>query len=704
MDSIRSRIVFFITVITVFLAAVLTTVSVININKITKTMSNTDIESLSKEMANNISNKMLSEYIRLEMIAIRPEIRSSKTSIRQKALSLKGDVKPELDHRYFTVADKNGNGYNSEGAAVDVSTRNYFKEAITGKNTVSDIIVGKLNGKASFIYAVPFYDENNQIQGIICLNKSPEALVKLCAETTVGLSGSPFIISTESGNLVGYKEQKLVDDHINPEKLGLSNPEYKTWGEITAKMKAGKSGVGLYEWEGLTRLCAYRPIPGVPFALGAEQPKKDYDRMTGKTIIEMIIGSVFAVGFAIWIAVLFSRTMLKGLKTVLYALEDIANGNLLITSVSKKDISKLEKRRDEYGQMVKTLKMMVDRLKETVFKIRTAAQHVQAGGEQISAASQSVSSGASEQAASTEEISATMEQMTSNIRQTADNASKTDAIATETSVNSKAGGEAVEQAVAAMGEIADKIGIIEDIASQTNLLALNAAIEAARAGEAGKGFAVVASEVRKLAERSQVSAAEINELSVKTVDLSRTANEMISKVIPSIEQTSQLVDEIATASREQDNGAQQVNIAITQLDTVVQKNASAAEQMAAMAEELTTESKKLVEALNFFKLDESEFKNAKSQKKETAAKPVEPKKVEKKIALEERTERPKENSVPKQSQSQNMEQPLQTQVFEEKPEQDSIITESKTEPKEDSSGFPTSAFDDLISDSDFEEF
>ena len=142
------------------------------------------------------------------------------------------------------------------------------------------------------------------------------------------------------------------------------------------------------------------------------------------------------------------------------------------------------------------------------------------------------------------------------------------------------------RAVQAMQTIAEKITIVQEIARQTDLLALNAAVEAARAGEHGRGFAVVASEVRKLAERSQTAAHEIGALSGQTVSVAQQAGEMLTKLVPDIKKTAQLVDEISAACREQDVGAGQVNQAIQQLDQVIQQNAGASEELSATSEEL----------------------------------------------------------------------------------------------------------------------
>jgi len=195
-----------------------------------------------------------------------------------------------------------------------------------------------------------------------------------------------------------------------------------------------------------------------------------------------------------------------------------------------------------------------------------------------------------------------MEQMTSNIKQNADNAQQTQSIAVQAAKDAESGGDAVHNAVEAMKNIAEKISIIEDIARQTNLLALNAAIEAARAGEHGKGFAVVAAEVRKLAERSGAAAAEISELSSSSVQVAEDAGNMLKKMVPDIQKTAELIQEIAAASNEQNAGAAQINKAIQQLDQVVQQNASASEEMASTSEELSSQAEQLMSTMTFFRV------------------------------------------------------------------------------------------------------
>ena len=215
-----------------------------------------------------------------------------------------------------------------------------------------------------------------------------------------------------------------------------------------------------------------------------------------------------------------------------------------------------------------------------------------------------------------------MEQMSANVRQSADNAGQTEQIAQKAAVDASQSGDAVNEAVAAMNDIAGKISIIEEIARQTNLLALNAAIEAARAGEHGKGFAVVASEVRKLAERSQVAAGEIGQLSTSTVAVAEEAGKKLSMLVPDIQKTAELVQEISVASREQDAGSGEINKALQQLDQVVQQAASSAEEMASAAQELEAQSGEQRRAMSFFNTGASTSKSSAKVRSIAPAKPA----------------------------------------------------------------------------------
>lgn len=287
--------------------------------------------------------------------------------------------------------------------------------------------------------------------------------------------------------------------------------------------------------------------------------------------------------------------MIASLNATAEVANEIARGNL---TVEAKRISD----KDKLGIAFET---MVERLRQIVTEALTAAQNVSAGSQELSASAEQLSQGATEQASSAEEASSSMEEMASNVKQNADNANQTEQIAAQSAKDAEASGAAVGRAVQAMQTIAEKITIVQEIARQTDLLALNAAVEAARAGEHGKGFAVVASEVRKLAERSQAAAAEIGTLSTETVKVAQEAGGMLSKLVPDIKKTADLVQEITAACREQDVGSSQINQAIQQLDKVGQQNASASEQVSSTSEELASQAEQLQATISFFRIEQA---------------------------------------------------------------------------------------------------
>jgi methyl-accepting chemotaxis protein len=285
--------------------------------------------------------------------------------------------------------------------------------------------------------------------------------------------------------------------------------------------------------------------------------------------------------------------MLASMKRIVSVTKEIAQGNLRIQV----------KKRSEEDELMSAFRMMIRDLTNIAENVQTAASQVATGSQEISASAQQVSQGSTEQAASVEEVSSSMEEMSSTVSQNADNARETAAIASKAAVDAQEGGKSVVETVSAMRSIAEKISIIEEIARQTNMLALNAAIEAARAGEHGKGFAVVAAEVRKLAERSQSAAKEISTLSGTSVEIAEKAGKVIQEIVPGIQKTAELVEEINVSSAEQADGIQQVTKAIQQLDHVIQQSASISEEMASTSEELTAQAEQLREASAFFKID-----------------------------------------------------------------------------------------------------
>jgi len=331
--------------------------------------------------------------------------------------------------------------------------------------------------------------------------------------------------------------------------------------------------------------------------------------------------------------VLASQQMSQAVVQTQQAIKSAGDGDLRARVVTHDKTGELR-------QMAESINSLLAGMAAIVSKVKGAANEVYRGAEEISQGNKSLSQRTEEQSASLEQAASSMEEMTSTVRQNADNAAQANQLAAAARDQAEKGGTVTGHAVHAMSEInkasrkiADIIGVIDEIAFQTNLLALNAAVEAARAGEQGRGFAVVATEVRNLASRSAAAAKEIKGLiqdSVKKVEdgsaLVTQSGETLHTIVTSVKKVSDIVAEIAAASREQSAGIEQVSKAVGQMDEMTQQNAALVEQAAAASQSMAGQARNLNDIMAGYRVDDSAVAEGPGKapaKRSGAAAPVE---------------------------------------------------------------------------------
>ncbi len=526
------------------------------------------------------------------------------------------------------------------GAGKDGNLSKAFKSSLNAQKGKANLIdfseyLPSYGAPAAFMSA-PVYKDNlqigvvafqipiDQINGVMTGNKQWK-------EEGLGESGETYLLGSdnkmrstsrflEANPEEYYKElanngiDKKVVDRIRLNKSPILFQEMKT--EAANEALGGKADNKLtLDYRNSPVLSSYEPldIMGVKWAILSEKDQDEaFAAITSLRNTVILVGLV-VLALAVLVSIFIAGTITNPIINLVEKLKIVASGDLTVSVESNS--------KDEVGQALSSMKSMVEKLRDIIGSITSGADNILAASTQMASSSQQMSQGATEQASSVEEISSSMEQMTANIQQNTNNSSQTEKIASQSAKDIMSSNEAVDKTANSKKTIAAKISIIGEISRQTNLLALNAAVEAARAGEHGKGFAVVAAEVRKLAERSQLAATEIDEVSRVSVDVAINSGELLKSVVPNIQKTANLVQEISASSIEQNSGAEQVNSAIQQLNQVVQENAAASEEMAAGAEELNAQAEQLKDVISFFKLDENNS-SAKHKKQAVTTKHV----------------------------------------------------------------------------------
>ncbi|MFP4449224.1 MAG: methyl-accepting chemotaxis protein [Bacteroidales bacterium] len=497
----------------------------------------------------------------------------------------------------YTVAKESDLGKNVQNGELAGSPLAEAYKKGKDEYSLTDFSWYDISGEPAAFVSGPIEDDEGNRIGVLVYQLSLTAINGIMQERSgMGETGETYLVGSDklmrSDSYLDQQSHSVEASFAgNVENNGVDTRAVR---EALARQTGTEFIIG---YNGTSVLSSYAPVEfgDNTWALLAEIDEAEIMQPVNRLGNEIFIIAIVVGIIIITTSVIFARSIANPINKGVDFARKLANGDL----TSSIDVDQ----KDEIGILADALKNMSAKLKEIVANIQNGADNIASASQQVSSSSQQLSQGASEQASSAEEVSSSMEEMTSNIQQNSDNAQETEKISLKAAERIKTGNEAAQTSANSMKDIAEKISIINDIAFQTNILALNAAVEAARAGEHGKGFAVVASEVRKLAERSGEAASEIDEKSKSGVEVAEDAGSKLENIVPEIEKTAKLVQEITAANTEMNSGADQVNSAVQQLNQVTQQNAASSEELATSAEELSSQADQLKSVVSFFKLN-----------------------------------------------------------------------------------------------------
>jgi len=453
------------------------------------------------------------------------------------------------------IADGHGGKYLNKG--IDVSDRDYIKEAKTGKANIGSVIISKATGNVVMTLGAPIFSKSNQVIGVVGTTMNIAFLADKIAATKLGKTGYGYVLD-KKGILIAHPSKDLI--------LKVDATKTEGMQSFAGRVLAGETGAEPYTYKGVKKMSGFAPVAASGWGVCLTQDYSEF--MAPATHIGIIIAIIGIIFLAATMAVVFFMT-----RSIAVPIGHIAGD------------------------------------------LDDASEQVAAASSQVASASQQLAEGASEQASALEETSSSLEEMSSMTKQNADNAAQAKALMSEAmrivekvDVQMKNMVTAIQDVTKSSEETGKIIKTIDEIAFQTNLLALNAAVEAARAGEAGAGFAVVADEVRNLAMRAADAAKNTSSLIENTIttvknsrDLTQQTQEAFKENMDISTKVGHLVDEIAAASNEQAQGIGQIGKAVAEMDKVVQQAAANAEESASAAEEMNAQAvqmKQYVERLS----------------------------------------------------------------------------------------------------------
>ena len=499
-----------------------------------------------------------------------------------------------------------------DGVNKEVASGSFFMDTVKGKtigkcsadfNFIKNIFEGKphfishvypslLRGNPIFVISAPVKYESRVVGVAIIAPQMDYFTSKFVENATLGETGHMLMVD-DRGMYISHPDRTNI---LNKDKIALTKP-------VLEGVAAGKENFFTY-YNGRQVMLTVARFDSSAYHIMYDwflvftQDRAELDKPAHRGLVTLTVLGVFMIAIILGLVYVITTILVsRPLQQMVDVTHQLAGGNLRLDFKEQRD--------NEIGLLSNSLQTMVTKLRSVTIAVFGASEEIHSSSLLLASRADQLSDGATEQASSVEEVSSSMEQMGSNIDHNAANASQTEIIAQKAVQDTSEGGAAVSAAADAMKQIAEKIWIIEDIARQTNMLSLNASIEAARAGEHGKGFAVVAAAVGKLAARSKTAAGEIADVSKSTVVVAEKAQKMMLELVPDIQKTAELVQEISAASNEQSSGAELINRTLTTLNHVIQQNADSAGTLSSLSARLKDHAEVLRSTMAFFDIGDA---------------------------------------------------------------------------------------------------